>query len=100
MKEVLIPFLAADRIAVHAFPWGRIEVESFKTRKFETPGILCRNGVDSNAEQRMRHGLQQLYDFVTHADYVSEIFRIAHARESRFFIIRTQAGKIIPFISE
>src|ERR1700683_3944803 len=98
MKKIFFSLGIGYCVAIHSLARLRIQMEPVKTSVSKPPGILSRNGIDSNAKQPVRLSLKQLDEFVAHPHNFGQVLRIADSRHASFLLIGTQTGKVVLFL--
>ena len=95
MEKVFLRFFIRNGVAIHSFPGRRIQFQAIKSRKIESPGILCRNCIDAYPEEAVRQGLIALDDVFVHTGHIGQEFGITDARQLGLLLIRGQTGIIV-----
>src|ERR1700757_1862677 len=98
MVEVPLGFLTPDGVPILTGTRIWIELHAVKSRVTETPGVLCGNSVDAEAEPRIRPRLKILEDIGMCPDYIGQEFRIAHPSHPRFLLAGRKAREVILFV--
>ena len=72
-----------------------LEAEALKTGKAERPHVERGNGIDADAPFAVRPRLVEGNNSGIGLDHIQQEVAIAHARQSRFFLVGGEAGQVV-----